>query len=143
MPSFLVMEIYFLLFFSGDGEMVRWNHFLHGGSVKDVGNYDIGILTDLMTWRLLFPDGYIKTEMVSPPWSNFLGRSLPRFNIRFCHDEGLERISFRSLFLILQWQKEKEERHQKRRSFTTPLHEYWPSFVWASVLRPFAECLHM
>jgi hypothetical protein len=79
MPSFLVLEIYFLLLFSGDGEMVGWNHFLHGGSVEDAdNNYSVGILTDLTTWRLLFPDGDIKTEMVLPLWNNFL-RFLPHF----------------------------------------------------------------
>jgi hypothetical protein len=49
MPNFLVWEIYFLLF-SGDGEMVGWNCFLHGGPVEDAGNnYGVGILTDLTT----------------------------------------------------------------------------------------------
>ncbi|KAG0521766.1 hypothetical protein BDA96_08G189700 [Sorghum bicolor] len=53
--------------------------------------------------------------MVSPPWNNFV-RSLPRFIVVRCghevrsgHDEGLGRINFRSVFLILQWQKEEEE----------------------------------
>jgi hypothetical protein len=66
MPSFLVLGIYFLLLFSGDGEMVGWNRFLHSGSIEDVGNnYDVDILIDLTTWILLFPDHDIKTEMVS------------------------------------------------------------------------------
>jgi hypothetical protein len=43
------------------------NRFLHGGSIEDEdGNCDVSILTN-MTWRHLFPDGDIKTEMVSPP----------------------------------------------------------------------------
>jgi hypothetical protein len=62
----------------------------------------------------LFSDGDIKAEMVSPLWNNFL-RSLLRFIVVRCdHDEGLERISFRSVFLVLQWQKEEEGRHKKK-----------------------------
>jgi hypothetical protein len=53
--------------------------FLHGGSIEDGDdNYDVIILTSMMTWRLLFPDGDIETKMVSPPWNNFLW-SLLRF----------------------------------------------------------------
>jgi hypothetical protein len=63
----------------------------------------------------LFSDGDIKAEMVSPLWNNFL-RSLLRFIVVRCdHDEGLERISFRSVFLVLQWQKEEEGRHKKKK----------------------------
>ena len=111
MSSFLVLEIYLLLL-SSDGERVRWNRFLHGGFVEDGGdNYGVSILTSLI-WRLLFSDDDNKTEMVSPRWNNFL-RSLLRFIVvRFGHDEGLGRISFRSVFLILRWHKE-EGRHQK------------------------------
>jgi hypothetical protein len=55
MSSFLVLEIYFLLLLSGDGERAGYNRFLYGGSVKDAGNnYGVSILTDLMTWRLYF-----------------------------------------------------------------------------------------
>jgi hypothetical protein len=32
MPSFLVLEIYLLLFLSGDGEEIGWNRFLHDGA---------------------------------------------------------------------------------------------------------------
>jgi hypothetical protein len=72
MPSFLVLGIYLLLL-SGDGERVRWNHFLHSGSVKDEDdNYGVSILTGTMTWRLLFLDGDVKAEMMSPSWNNFL-----------------------------------------------------------------------
>nr|AWA45070.1 hypothetical protein SO33D14_000009 [Saccharum officinarum] len=62
MLSLLVLGIYLLL--SGDGERAEWNHFLHGGSVKDEGdNYGVSILTSI-TWRLLFPNGDIKGEMI-------------------------------------------------------------------------------
>jgi hypothetical protein len=66
MPSFF-LGIYLLLLLFGDGERVGWNSFLHGGSVEDENdNYGVSILTS-MTWRLLFLDDDIKTEMVSPP----------------------------------------------------------------------------
>jgi hypothetical protein len=69
MPNFLVLGIYLLLLLlSGDDERVGWNRFLHGGSIEDGGdNYDVNILTDTTTWKLLFLDGDIKAEMVSPP----------------------------------------------------------------------------
>jgi hypothetical protein len=102
MLSFLVTGIYLLLL-SGDDERAGWNCFLYDDYVEDGGdNYDVIILTGMMTWRLLFLDDDIKTEMVSPPWNNFL-RSLLRFIIaRSDHDERLGRISFRSVFLIFQ-----------------------------------------
>ena len=79
MPSFLVLRIYLFLH-SGGGERAGWNRFLHGDSVEDEGdNYDVSILTG-MTWRLLFLDGDIEAEMVSPPWNNFL-RSLMTMTI--------------------------------------------------------------
>jgi hypothetical protein len=98
----LVLGIYFLLLLSDDGKRVERTRFLHGDFVEDAGNnYGVSILTGLMTWRLLFPDGDIKAEMVSPPWNNFV-RSLFRFIVvRSGHNEGLGRISFRSVFLIL------------------------------------------
>jgi hypothetical protein len=101
MPSFLILGIYLLL--SGHGERVGWNRFLYDGSVEDEGdNYGVSILTS-RTWKLLFSDDDIKTEMVSPPWKNFL-RSLLRFIVvRSGHDKGLVRVSFRLLFLILRW----------------------------------------
>ncbi|KAG0522897.1 hypothetical protein BDA96_07G077400 [Sorghum bicolor] len=59
-------------------------------------------------WRLLFPDGGIKAEMMLPPWNNFF-QSLIRFIVvRSSHNEGLGRIIFRLVFLTLQWQKEEE-----------------------------------
>ena len=76
MPNFLVLEFYLLLLLSGDGEGEWWNRLLHGDSVEDVDdNFGISIFIDMTTWRLLFPDGGIKAEMMSPPWNNFL-RSL-------------------------------------------------------------------
>jgi len=90
-------------------------------------NYVISILTG-MTWRFLFSDGDINAEMVSPSWNNFL-RSLLRFIVvRSGHDEGLGNINFRSVFLILRWQKEKG-RYQKEEVSQFRLHECWPSFV--------------
>jgi hypothetical protein len=72
MPSFLVFGIYLLLFLSGDSVRAGWNCFLHGSSVEDEDdNYGVSILTS-MTWRLLFSDGDIKTEVLSPSWNNFL-----------------------------------------------------------------------
>jgi hypothetical protein len=115
MPNYLVLEFYLLLLLiSVDGEGEEWNRFLHGSSVEDEGdNVGVSIFIDMTTWRLLFPDGSIKAEMMSPPWNNFL-RSLLRFVVvRFGHDEGLGRIIFRLVFLTLRWQKEEEGRHQK------------------------------
>jgi len=146
MPSFLVLGIYLLL--SDDGERAGWNRFLYGVSVKDEGgNYGVSILTN-MTWRLLFPNGDIKAEMVSPPWNNFL-RSLLRFLrfivVRSGHDKGLGRISFRSIFPILWWQK-KEGRHQKEEVSQLRLHECWPSFVgylFSGLLPSVCLCGHL
>jgi hypothetical protein len=108
MLSLLVLGIYLLL--SGDGERAEWNRFLHGGSVKDEGdNYDVSILTS-MTWRFLFPNGDINGEMMSPPSNNFFRSLLHFIVVRSGHDEGLGRISFRSVFLILRWQKEKRRK---------------------------------
>jgi hypothetical protein len=66
-----------------------------------------------MTWGFLFPDSDIKAEMVLPPWNNFLRSLLHFIVIRSGHDDGLERISFESIFLILRWQEEEKGRHQK------------------------------
>jgi hypothetical protein len=88
MPNFLVLEFYLLLLLSNDGEGEWWNYLLHGGSVEDEGdNFGVGIFIDITTWRLLFSDGGIKAEMMSPPWNNFL-RSLLRFVVvRSGHDK--------------------------------------------------------
>ena len=103
MPSFLVLGIYLL---PGDGEGVWWICFLHGSSVEDEGDIGVSNFLSLMTWRLGFPDGDIKAEMVLPPWNNFLRSLLYFIVVRSDHDEGLGRISSRSVFLVLRWQKE-------------------------------------
>jgi hypothetical protein len=66
MPNYLVLEFYLLLLLiSVDGEGEEWNRLLHGGSVEDEGdNVDVNIFIDMTTWRLLFPDGGIKAEMM-------------------------------------------------------------------------------
>jgi hypothetical protein len=65
------LEFYLLL--SSDGEGEGWNRFLHGGSVEDEGdNVGVSIFIDMTIWKLLFPDGGIKAEMMSLPWNNFL-----------------------------------------------------------------------
>jgi hypothetical protein len=94
------LEFYLLL--SGDGEGEGWK--THGGSVEDEDdNVGVSIFIDMTTWRLLFSDDGIKTEMMSPPWNNFL-QSLLRFVvIKSGHDGGLGRIIFRSVFLTLRW----------------------------------------
>ena len=106
--KFLGTGVYLLL--PDDGEGAEWIRFLHGGSVEDEGdNYDVSILTS-MTWRLLFPNGGIKAEMVLPSWNNFLRSLLCFIVVRSGYDEGLGRIVSRSVFLILRWHKE-EGRH--------------------------------
>jgi len=96
------------------------------GSVEDEGDISVSNFNGLTTWRLGFLDGDIKAEMVSSSWNNF-HRFLLRFVVvRSNHDEGLVRINmslkpingselgrFRLVFLILRWQKEEEERHEK------------------------------
>jgi len=68
MPKFMVLEFYLLLLLSGDVEGERWNLLLHGGSVEDKNdNFGVSIFIDMTTWRLLFPDGGIKAEMILPP----------------------------------------------------------------------------
>jgi hypothetical protein len=80
------------------------DHFLHVGSVEDEGdNYDVNNFTGITTWRLFFPDGYIRAEMISPPWNNFLGSLLCFVVVRSGHSEGLGRVSFRLFFLVLRW----------------------------------------
>jgi len=78
--------------------------------------------------------------MISPPWNYFL-LSLRFVVVRSDHNEGLWRISFRSVVLILLWQKE-EGRHKKEVS-PLRLQERWPSFVGHlfSGLLP-SVCLH-
>jgi hypothetical protein len=109
------LEFYLrLVLLSGDDEGEGWNRLLRGGSVEDEGdNFGVSIFFDMTTWRLLFPDGGIKTKMMSPPWNNFLRSLLHFVVIRSGHDEGPGIIIFRSVFLTLRWQKEKEGRYQK------------------------------
>jgi hypothetical protein len=96
----------YLLLLSGDSERAGWNRFLYGGSVEDGGdNYDISILTGMTTRRLFI------AEMGSSLWNNFLRSLLHFIMVRSGHDEGLGRIIFRSVFLILQWQKKEKGRH--------------------------------
>jgi hypothetical protein len=79
MLNFLVLEFYVLLLLSGDGEGEMWNRLLHSGSVEDKDdNFGVSIFIGMTTWRLLFPDGGIKAETMSPLWNNFL-QSLLRF----------------------------------------------------------------
>ena len=92
----------YLLLLSGDGEGAGWIRLIHDGSGEDEGdNYDASIILGMTTWRLSFPDGDIKAEMMSPSWNNFLRSPLRFVVVRSNHDERLGRISFRSVFLIL------------------------------------------
>jgi hypothetical protein len=52
--------------------------------------------------------------------------------VRSGHSKGLERISFRSNFLILWWQKEEE-----RRNFSIPHAKMLAVIRWTFVLRAF------
>jgi hypothetical protein len=101
----------------------------------------------MTTWSLLFPDGDIKTEMVSPSWNNFLWSLLHFIVVRSGHNEGLGRIILRSVFLILRWQKEEQGRHQNEEVSKLRLHEYeyWPSLVghmFSSLLTSVCLCDH-
>jgi len=96
MPNFLVLEFYLLLLLSGKSEGERWNRLFHSGFVEDKDdNFSIDIFIDITTWRLLFPDGGIKAEMMSLPWNNFLQPLLRFIVVRSSHNEGLGRIIFR------------------------------------------------
>jgi hypothetical protein len=60
---------------------------------------------------------HIKLEKEKKNDINFL-RSFFRFIVvRSDHDEGLEIISFRSVFLILRWEKEEEEKNIRKKKF--------------------------
>ncbi|KAG0514488.1 hypothetical protein BDA96_10G196100 [Sorghum bicolor] len=83
----------------------------------------------MTAWRLLFPDGGIKAEMMSPPWNNFLQSLLHFIVVRSSHNEGLGRIIFRLVILSLRWQKEEEGRHQKEEVPQFRLLKCSPSFV--------------
>jgi hypothetical protein len=116
MPNLLVLRIYFLLLLSSDGEGKGWNCILYGGFVEDEDdNYGVSNFTGSTTWRSFFPDGATKVEMMSPSWNNFL-RSLLRFvMVKSGHDERLGIIIFRSVFLILRWQKKMKENTRKKK----------------------------
>jgi hypothetical protein len=131
MSNFLVLEFYLLLLlFSGDDEGEGWNRLLHDGSVKDGGdNFGVSIFINMTTRRLLFSDGGIKAEMMSLPWNNFLRSLLHFIVVRSDHDEGLERIIFKSVFLTLRWQKQEEEGQQKEEVSQFCLQKYWLSIV--------------
>jgi hypothetical protein len=69
----LVLEFYLFLLLFGDGEGERWNCLLYGGSVEDKNdNFGVNIFINMTIWRLLFSDGDIKTEIMSPLWNNVL-----------------------------------------------------------------------
>ena len=129
MSTFLVLGIYLLILLSGDSEGAGWIRFFHGGSVENEGdNYGVNNFLGMMTWKLFFLNGDIEEEMMSPPWINFLRSVLHFVVVRSGHDEGIGRISFRLVFLILLWQK--EGRHKKVLAIVR----------WTAVLRPYAEC---
>jgi hypothetical protein len=120
----------YLFLLSGDGEGEGWIRFLHGGSIKDEGdNYGVNNFLGMMTLRLFFPNGDIKAEMISLSWNNFLRSLLYFIVVRSGHDKGLGRISFRSVFLILRWQKEELEKHKKEEVSQVRPQKCWPSFV--------------
>ena len=124
MPSLLVLEIYFLLFLSGDGKRAG----LHGGSVEDEGDTDASNFIDLTIWRLGFSGGDIKAEMMPPSCNNFLWSLLRFVVVRSDHNEGLGRIC-RLVLLFLQWQKEEFGRHKKEEVSPLRLQECWPPFI--------------
>ena len=105
MPRFMVWEICFLLFLSGNGEEIEWIGSLHSGSDEGGGGiYSVNNFFGATTWRIRFPDAVIEAGMVPPSWNNFL-RPLLRFvAVRSDHNEGPERI-YRPVFLFLRWHK--------------------------------------
>ena len=66
---------------------------------------------------------------MSLPWNIFLRSLLHFVVVRSSHDEGLGRIIFRSIFLILWWQKEEEGRQKREEVSQLCLQECWSSFV--------------
>jgi hypothetical protein len=61
---------------------------------------------------------------MSPLWNNFLRSLLHFIVVRSDHNERLRRISFRSIFLILRWQKEEQGRHKKEEVSPLRLQEF-------------------
>jgi len=128
MPSFLGLGIYLILL-SSDGERAGWNRFLHDGSVEDGATTTASASSPV--WR--HGDFYFRTTTSRRRWCRrhgiiFLWSLLRFIVVRSGHDEGLGNINFRSVFLILRWQKEKG-RYQKEEVSQFRLHECWPSFV--------------
>jgi hypothetical protein len=65
MPRFVVWEICFLLLFGNGEEKGGWLWSLHGGFDEGCGGiYNVGNFLRTSTWRIRFPDGDIKAEMV-------------------------------------------------------------------------------
>ena len=93
MPSFLVLGFHRLLLLPDDGEGAGWIRFLHGDSVEDEGDISVNNFIGLTTWRLGFPNGDIKTKMMSSSWNNFLWTLLHFVVVRSYYDKGLGRIS--------------------------------------------------
>jgi hypothetical protein len=112
MSSFLVLVIYFLPLLSGNGEGAWWIRFLCSGSMEDEGDNGVSNFLGSTTWRLGFPDGDIKMEMMSPLWNNFLQSLFCFVVVRSDHDEKPGKIIFRLVFHNLRWQEE-ERRHKK------------------------------
>jgi hypothetical protein len=125
MPNLLVLGIYLLLLSSngnGKGGIV-----FSMAALLKIRTTTTVSATSLAWWHRVSDDD-IKVEMMSPSWNNFL-RSFLRFvMVRSSHDEGLGRIIFRPVFLILRWQKE-EGRHKKEKVSQLRLQECWPSFI--------------
>jgi hypothetical protein len=85
----------------------------------------------MMTWKLFFPDGDIKAEMMSAPWNNFL-RTLFGFGVvRSSYDEELGRISFSSIHSSVE---ERRRKIQEIRSFSTPPAGMLVVVCWAYIL---------
>ncbi|KAF8667406.1 hypothetical protein HU200_053089 [Digitaria exilis] len=85
----------------------RWIWSFHGGSDEggggDVNNF-------MTTWRIRFPDGGMETGMMSPPWNKIL-------------------LAFDQVALLLRWQKQYGERHEKEDDTQFRLQECWPPFI--------------
>ncbi|KAF8682055.1 hypothetical protein HU200_045515 [Digitaria exilis] len=85
--------------------------------------------------------------MMSPSWNKIL-RALPRFVvIRSNYDGGPVR-TLDLVYLLLRWQKQYGERHEKENDAQFRLQECWPPFIgvwyyfWLSCLwRTKATCL--
>jgi hypothetical protein len=109
-----------------------------GSSIEDKGdNHGVSISTSMTTWRLLFLDGDIKAEMVSPQWNNFFLSLLRFIVVRSGHDEGLGRISFRF------FSGRKKKKDNRKNKFLNSACMIVGCRSLASILKPFAKCLPM